>query len=338
MRIAKQIEISRRQLLTASMGAALGAASFRAAAAKEDAVQTGKVDFAAARESDVPERFRLPRAEFAYEMRELSIESNTIDIWDVTFPSPITTPHVANNTVHGEYYRPQRAGRGPAVIVLHILGGDFPLARVFANTFAQHGIAALFVKMPYYGPRRDPDSPRRMVSHDPKLTVEGMTQAICDIRRATSWLAAREEVDAEQIGVFGISLGGITGALALGAEPQLTRGCLLLAGGNIGKVAWESKEVAKARKQWLAAGGTQEEFVKTLLPIDPVTYAPRARGKQILMLNAESDEVIPKACTESLWQAFGKPRIEWYSGGHYSVIFHLPRALLRAAKFLAEPS
>jgi hypothetical protein len=53
------------------------------------------------------------------------------------------------------------------------------------------------------------------------------------------------------------------------------------------------------------------------------------------MLNAANDEVIPKACTISLWKGFGEPEIYWYSGGHYSVILHLPRALERVAHFFA---
>ena len=75
-------------------------------------------------------------------------------MWNVTFPSPVVTPFEANNTVHCEYFQPKRAGKHPAVIVLHILGGDFPLSRLFCNRMAQQGVAALFVKMPYYGPRR----------------------------------------------------------------------------------------------------------------------------------------------------------------------------------------
>ena len=42
-----------------------------------------------------------------------------------------------------------------------------------------------------------------------------MTQAVLDIRRAAAWLAARDEVADDQIGIMGISLGGITGALAV---------------------------------------------------------------------------------------------------------------------------
>ena len=76
-------------------------------------------------------------------------------------------------------------------------------------------------------------------------------------------------------------------------------------------------------------------MIKTLAVIDPVTYASRAKGKRILMLNALHDEVIPKACTLALWRGFGEPRDRWYSGGHYSVIFHLPRTLQRVAHFFA---
>ena len=42
------------------------------------------------------------------------------------------------------------------VIVLHILGADFPLSRYMAARMADRGIAALFVKLPYYGERRPP--------------------------------------------------------------------------------------------------------------------------------------------------------------------------------------
>ena len=180
---------------------------------------------------------------------------------------------LANNTVWCEYYRPHPPGKKPGVIVLHILGGDFELSRLFCNYLAQHGVCALFVKMPYYGERRDPASPRRMVSHDPQETVAGMTQAVLDIRRATAWLGARPEVDDAKLGIFGISLGGITSSLAATAEPRLQNVCLLLAGGDVGRVAWESLELRGLREKLLAKGVNREQFVETLSAVDPVTYA-----------------------------------------------------------------
>src|SRR4029453_12727428 len=191
--------------------------------------ERGEVHFVpTTKEGQVAERVRLAEHTFAWEAQRLRTVTETLEVWDVTFPSPVITPHEVNNTVHGEYYRPRRPGQRPGGIVLNFLGGDFELSRLFCNVLAQHGVAALFVKMPYYGPRRDPSSPARMVSADPRQTVAGMTQAILDIRRATAWLAARPEIDAQKLGIFGISLGGIKSCLAAECEPRLQSCCLLL--------------------------------------------------------------------------------------------------------------
>ena len=89
-----------------------------------------------------------------------------------------------------------------------------------------------------------------MISPDPRETVEGMTQAVLDIRRGAAWLGSRPEVDEGNLGVFGISLGGITGALAMTAEPRIQNACFLLAGGDVGKVAWESRELERVRRKF----------------------------------------------------------------------------------------
>jgi dienelactone hydrolase len=286
-------------------------------------------------EEKVAPRFRLEPHTFDWQARRMQTVTETLEVWDISFPSPVKTPEEPNNTVHCEYYRSRRLGPRPGVIVLHILGGDFPLSRLFSNALAQHGVNALFVKMPYYGPRRDPMSTRRMVSSDPRQTVLAMTQAVLDIRRATAWLANRPEIDADRLGIFGISLGGITAALTSTAEPRLKDVCLLLAGGDIGVAGWESPEARPVRERWLAQGGTREQFVEILRAVDPVTYAPTAPAKRILMLNAASDEVIPRACTLALWKSLGEPEIHWYPGGHYSVIRHLFGTLLRVGQFFA---
>jgi dienelactone hydrolase len=302
--------------------------------AGNDDEQQGRVTFQpTVQETRLPENFRLEAHEFTYLMRRMETEVDNIVVWDLQFPSAMSTPHENNNTVHCEYFQPLTANGRPGVIVLHILGGDFPLSRLFCIAMAQKGCPALFLKMPYYGPRRQPGVDRRMVSPDPRETVEGMTQAILDIRRATAWLGSREEVDAQQLGVFGISLGGITGALALTAEPQLKNGCLLLAGGDIGRVAWESPELERTRRRWSERGGSREEFQTLLQKVDPVIYAGNVYNRRLLMLNADQDEVIPRECTESLWRAFGEPEIVWYPGGHYSVARFLPNALHRVTEF-----
>lgn len=294
----------------------------------------GEVHFrSTAAEGQVPEMFRLEDHTFDFRQMPLANPGTGYDVFEVTFPSPVETPHTNNNTVHCEYFRPRGTGQHPAAIVLHILGGDFDLSRLFARQLASNGVAALFLKLPYYGPRRQPGEKARMISEDPRQTVAGMRQGILDIRRGVAWLAEQDEIDADQLGVFGISLGGITGALAVSIEPRLSKACLMLAGGDVARVAWDDPKLARLRDRWLADGGTKEEFFVLWKSIDPVTYAERARGKTVLMLNASHDEIIPRACTDSLWHALGEPEIVWYEAGHISAIRYLFDGLGRVTKF-----
>ena len=88
--------------------------------------------------------FRLEAAKFDFRKRPVKTTATGYDVWEVTYPSPVETAYAVNNTVHCEYFRPATEGQHPAVIVLHILGGDFDLSRLFARQLAQGGVAALF--------------------------------------------------------------------------------------------------------------------------------------------------------------------------------------------------
>ncbi len=313
----------------------LGSKSLQAA---ELSVRHGDVTFTpAATEAELPELFRLEAREFSFAQSQQKTVSRKISVWDVRFPSPVQTPHTNNNTVHCEYFRPAAPGKYPGVIVLHILGGDFDLARLFARSLAHQGVGALFLKMPYYGPRQQPGVDVRMISIDPEVTVQGMRQAVLDIRCARAWLTAQEEIDDARTGVFGISLGGITAALAASAEPRFNHVCMFLAGGGIGQVTWDNPEMTKAREYWLAKGGTRETYCAVLKQIDPAEYARPVEGRRILMLNALHDEVIPPSCTDALWRAFGQPEIHWYDAGHYSALRYIDDGAQRVTTFFAQP-
>ena len=98
------------------------------------------------KESTVAEMFRLEPHTFPFAQEFQKTSSTAMEISLVTFPSPVVTPHPENNTVHCEYFRSLSPGKHPGVIVLHILGGDFDLSRLFCRNLAQHGISALFLE------------------------------------------------------------------------------------------------------------------------------------------------------------------------------------------------
>ncbi len=105
----------------------------------------------------------------------------------------------------------------------------------------------------------------------------------------------------------GISLGGITSALAAAVDPTLNRGVFLLAGGGLDEILWEmdEPEARRYRKQWLASGRTRADLKALTTPLDPLTYADRLVGKKILMMAGNVDEVVPPASARALWEAVG---------------------------------
>lgn len=299
------------------------------------AEERGRVEFrAVAAEEQVPPRFRLGSATFPYEMTR-RLESPGYSVWSVRFPSPIVTADVENNTVHAEYFRPTRPGRAPGVVVLHILGADFALSRYMAARLAERGVAALFVKLPYYGERRPPGDPNRFLSADIERTVLAMRQGVCDVRRAGAWLAARPEVDPGKLGVTGISLGGIVASLATAVDPALNRGAFLLAGGDFARILWEMPEGEKYKDLWVRSGRSFADLKALADPFDPLTYAPRLTGKRVMMIAGTVDEVIPPAATRALWEAAGRPPITWYDCGHYSAVGFLLPAIRQTVDFFA---
>ena len=196
-------------------------------------------------EATVPERFRLSPSVFPFEL-EPALATERYTVSRLRFPSPITTIDPENNLVHAEYFRPTGEGpRRPAVVVLHILGADFALSRYMAARMADRGVAALFLKLPYYGERRPatgvPDA-RKFVPADIERMVTAWRQGICDVRRAAAWLATRPEVDPDRIGVAGISLGGIVASIAVAVDPKIHEGAFLLAGGDLATILWTMPE------------------------------------------------------------------------------------------------
>lgn len=299
--------------------------------------ETGRVDFAAgAEEAAVPPLFRLEAGSFEYELRPIrDLPECRVSL--LRFPSPAPSGDPANDRVHADFFEPKAAGRRPAVVVLHILGADFALSRYMALRLADRGVAALFVRLPYYGERRAAGSGRRFLSGDLDASMGAMRQGICDVRRALTWLASRPGVDPGRLGVAGISLGGIVSAVVAGSDPRVDRAALLLAGGGLDSILWDmpEPEARRYRAAWLAAGRTRDELAAVTRPFDPLTYAEGLRGKRVLMIAGRIDEVVPPSAAAALWEAAGRPEIDWHDCGHYSAAALLVPAIERTADFLA---
>lgn len=282
---------------------------------------TGTARFAPAADEQrsVPERYQLPAKEFAFKLApRFELRHAGVEVYDLTFASPAPSGNPANDTVHAEYFVPKgatAAAKVPGVVVLDILDGRAVVPRGQAVWLAQHGVAALFVYMAHYGPRRPPGSSERLLSVDLDHTMVAIRQTVLDCRYAAAWLAARPEVDADKLGLVGTSLGSLIGANVAAAEPRLKNVCLLLPAGGLVDAFYDHPR-AKPYAAVVDLLGGKDALKKAIAPADPLTYAPQLKLRNLLLLAASRDDVLPPKAATALWEATGKQAIVWFDATH----------------------
>lgn len=276
-----------------------------------------EIRFPADDPAKVPEPFRLGEHTFPVTVApKFDLKHSGVLVSTVTFPSPVTTPHASNNTVHCLYFRPKKPGKYPAAIVLDIMDGAQIISRGEAMWLAMNDVAALVVIMPYYGARRPAEGKLRLLSPDVPQSVENVKQTVLDCRRAAAWLAAQPEVNPDKIGLVGTSLGSLIGGVVVAAEPRIKLGCLILGGGGLVDAFYDHPKAAVITQALRLLGITKEKLAKQIAPADPLTYAEHLKGKDLLLIAASRDDVVPPAAMKRLWEASGKPKILWFDATH----------------------
>lgn len=287
--------------------------------------ETGTIRFESA-DGKIPEHHRLDAHTFDFELTPKSdLPVTGVSTYSLKFPSAVESPHVENNTVYAEYFRPNGPGPFPAVIVLDILDGSEVIPRTQANLFAQNNIAALHVKMAYYGQRRPLNSRVRLLSMDVPQTLAAVRQTVLDLRRAVAWLESRPEIDGKKLGIVGTSLGSFLAALTAESEPKISKVALLYGGGGFVE-GYSQHPMGKPYFGALHAIGISKPVMKQMIAtVDPLTHADELKNRDVLMIAAKRDDIVPPTMAKMLWEASGKPKIVWYDTTHVgAALFAVP--------------
>lgn len=266
---------------------------------------------------------------------------------DVTLPSPLPSGLPANDKLVFTYYPPRgvksiaSTNRAPGVILLHhlllhpMMGSDVSgYMRTAALYASQRGIGAVVIMLPYHGARavRGIKPVDRFVSKNPTETESAFLQSVADVRAATDWLAARPEIDPQKLGCFGVSLGAIIAHLAMGQDTRLRAGVAMLGGGDIVKLFNESPWIRFVLHRSLK--NPTEADLAARRKIDPISYAGSNRPRQVLMIQAARDLIVPPKAGRALWEALGRPPIRWIDTNHFALTFGANSAIRAGIAFL----
>ena len=259
-----------------------------------------------------------------------------IRISQVTYPSPVVTPDVVNNTVTATLFLPPGPGPHPAMVVLHEWNGETGAQRL-CRIIAHAGVAALLVVEPYSLNRlpTHPNPPHAgILSGNPPEMRDTLRQAVLDARRGLDYLALRPDIDSQRLGVSGISLGGILSGVVAGVDPRVKVSLTADAGADFARGFWNGLLTARFRGEIRRHGYSFERFRAAMAPVEATNWLHGFDADNALMFNGRYDLVVGPGQAELLAAALGGTHIIWANTGHYGLALSAPEAAPIIARFL----
>lgn len=224
----------------------------------------------------------------------------------------------------------------PAAVILPPSGGSAhdPILRHLARFLAGQGIACAVMDLPYHGRRRWPGvAPAApFLEGSVASSVQAFGQSAADVRTVTSWLATQPGVNPQRLGIVGISLGAIVAHLAMGEDSRLSAGVAVLGGGDLPDLSQTSVLVRLLRR--LYSRPLDPATLAGLRPVDPLTYAGQNLPRHVLMIEAARDLLVPPRDSTELWQALGRPPIQWLDTDHFALALTPEPAFKATAAYL----
>jgi len=283
------------------------------------------------------------RTEVASEVGEVSVHGLVDgEVVDLQFESgfrcgnpscaPLFDGDGTNRVVRSRWWRHYGAPR-PTVVAIHGWTMGDPRLNSLAflpGVFYRLGVDVVLFELPFHGRRqRDPQS-GSFPSTDLAHTNEAMAQAIVDLRSVHAILGAR---GCSTVGAIGMSLGGYVASLWGSLDPLAF--CVpVVPLVSMGDLAWQ---VVRGEPQLgAAAAGVTPELLNEVFSFhSPLNLAPRTATDRVMIVASRGDAVVPAEHSERLWEHWGRPSIEWVSGGH-ETLFQRSQAFSRVCEFLAR--
>lgn len=203
----------------------------------------------------------------------------------------------------------QHGGKVPGIVLVH--GGGGTAFKEWVTKWNEHGFAAISIAVEGQTDQTSPDGKRgnRWESHqwagpsrvgifadsDETLIDQWMYHAVADTVLANSLLRSLPEVDADRVGVMGISWGGVITSTVIGIDDRFafaipTYGC---------------GHLFDADNQWGRALGDNRMYHEVW---DPMVWMQRVT-MPVLWLSWPKDSHFPLDCQSACYRAMPGPRM-----------------------------
>lgn len=226
--------------------------------------------------------------------------------------------HQANQTAHAWVSRAPGADHGRWLVCAHGFGMGASAATDLRAFRAPHlhrlGVNVAIPVMPLHGARssgrvRGED----LMTIDMVDSMHGMAQAVWDARRLMRWL--RDVEGAQEVGVMGLSLGGLVAALCASLEEGLA---CVIAGIPVVDLPdlfrRHSPPAIAAKAQEYGVLGTAADDVHRV--VSPLAMTCRVPAPHRYVFAGLGDRMSTFGHARRLWLHWDRPALAAYAGGH----------------------
>ncbi|MEM1107205.1 MAG: hypothetical protein AAGH99_00765 [Planctomycetota bacterium] len=294
-------------------------------------------------ENGVPEALTWATNRFEIDIQEVQGRDYEARI---AFDSAIPSGDAEIDEVVMRWYRPgleadqERESAGaPAVLLVHTLHPDLPVATMLARGLRQRGVHAFVIELPGYASRIGAERKLTGVT-----TLLNAAQAVSDCRRAYDVITELNRADLaaiapERIAIQGTSLGSFIATSAASLDGCFSQTFLFLSGGDGVDILENGQKdafhVHGALKHYGYSGNKLHEL---LSPVEPLRIAHRLNPETTWMFNARRDTVVPAKNATLLAEAIGLDPSHhvWMNGNHYTAFILLPGVLDRIQNELTK--
>jgi pimeloyl-ACP methyl ester carboxylesterase len=252
------------------------------------------------------------------------------------FASAFPSPWPRNNTVHGTIFLcPTESKQHPTVLVLHGWnhgGYQFLYYDRVCRWLARKRVNCVVIELPYHGHRRPTGAhePKNFLTDDFAANALAVRQAVSDARQTLRGLRAD---GFDNVGLWGISLGGWIGGLVLGLEERVRFASLTTPAARVDEIIRTLPIAAPLRQRLERDAVPLDDALRRMKFLLPSERQPRLEPSRIFLMESLHDQFVTPASVEELWEKWNRPRIARYHEGHISILIS-PRALSDLAAFL----
>ena len=255
-----------------------------------------------------------------------------------SFPTLHRMSFPETNLAVGRFYRNVHVDDAPVVMISHGWAHRTlkTIEHLYVRPLLRAGFSVTFVMHPLHLERtpRGTYSGELVVSADVVLTVEAFRQGVIDMLGAANWMRS---IGHRRIGLFGYSLGAYLAGIMAAVRGDWEFVVLGGVGDSPVSPILDTPLGRNIREDLESCGMLDRAKVtRSWKIISPGAFSPKVSREKILLLAGRYDRIMLPSSVRRLWNAWGRPSLQWLDRGHYGLLATNRGLMARAVPFMKQ--